>query len=229
MKRSFLLLLLVGCGLSLSMMTGCRRSVDDMYRDTCSQGRHANRSLFGKQKESRQIKNAADFSGGYEDDFVSIDPEGTAQRLRSSDVLPPPDETPGEKGSSIPSIDAFQDPRNNKQLAQIFKNVPFGYNSSLIKTSEAIDTLRSIATYMKNNQPISIFIEGHCDERGPAAYNFALGANRANSVRSFLAKEGVSLNDMFTISYGKERPLVAGNNEEAWKVNRRAQFRIFKK
>ena len=74
-----------------------------------------------------------------------------------------------------------------------------------------------------------LFVEGHCDKRGPQAYNFALGANRANSVRALLVKEGVNADHIFTVSYGKERPLADGDGEEFFRVNRRGQFKVYER
>jgi peptidoglycan-associated lipoprotein len=65
-------------------------------------------------------------------------------------------------------------------------------------------------------------IEGHCDERGTREYNLALGERRAESVQKFLLNQGIVSNRLDTISYGKERPAVMGNDESAWKQNRRA-------
>ena len=67
-----------------------------------------------------------------------------------------------------------------------------------------------------------ITIEGHADERGTREYNIALGARRAQSVRSFLASRGIDPNRMRTISYGKERPVAVCNDISCWSQNRRA-------
>jgi peptidoglycan-associated lipoprotein len=65
-------------------------------------------------------------------------------------------------------------------------------------------------------------IEGHCDERGTRDYNLALGERRANSAKNYLVSLGVDASRLSTISYGKERPVALGSNEEAWAKNRRA-------
>ena len=64
-------------------------------------------------------------------------------------------------------------------------------------------------------------VEGHCDERGTREYNIALGERRANAVKMFLIEHGVSAERVETISYGKERPAVIGDDEAAWSQNRR--------
>ena len=69
-------------------------------------------------------------------------------------------------------------------------------------------------------------VEGHCDERGTAAYNLALGQRRAESAKRFLVDLGISTDRLETISYGEERPVATGHNETSWGYNRRAQFVI---
>ena len=92
-----------------------------------------------------------------------------------------------------------------------------------------MDRIRAIAAYMKRNPGTYLFVEGHCDERGAEAYNLALGAKRSNSVRNLLIKEGVSPDNVFTVSYGKERPADFGHTEDSWAKNRRAEFKIYNK
>ena len=70
----------------------------------------------------------------------------------------------------------------------------------------------------------NVVIEGHCDERGTNAYNLALGERRAESVKMFLVNLGLSDSRMTIISYGEEKPVDMGHNEEAWAKNRRATF-----
>ncbi len=66
-----------------------------------------------------------------------------------------------------------------------------------------------------------ITIEGHCDERGTRDYNLALGERRANAAKNFLTSLGIDAGRISTISYGKERPIAMGSNEDAWARNRR--------
>jgi peptidoglycan-associated lipoprotein len=84
-----------------------------------------------------------------------------------------------------------------------------------------------MAAYLKQKPNTYIFVEGHCDEKGPQSYNLALGMRRANTVRNYLAEQGVNPNNIFTISYGKERPASLENSDSAHAANRRAQFKIY--
>lgn len=81
------------------------------------------------------------------------------------------------------------------------------------------------AAELKKFPNLHVVIEGHCDERGTTEYNLALGQRRAVAVLTALEGEAVAKDRMKTISYGKERPAVAGHDEAAWSKNRRGQFR----
>jgi peptidoglycan-associated lipoprotein len=88
---------------------------------------------------------------------------------------------------------------------------------------EAQSTLSAQAAWLKKYAAgRTITIEGHADERGTREYNIALGARRANSVRGFLASQGIPASSFNAVSYGKERPEVEGSNPESWAQNRRS-------
>lgn len=83
-------------------------------------------------------------------------------------------------------------------------------------------TLAAQARWMMANTNVRASIEGHCDERGTREYNQALGERRANAVRDYLVSQGVPTSRLVVTSWGKERPVATGSNEEAWAQNRRA-------
>lgn len=101
----------------------------------------------------------------------------------------------------------------------------FEYDSDEIG-SEAQDQLRLKAAVLAANPNVRLRIEGHADQRGSTEYNLALGQRRAEAVRAFLANYGIDPERFTTVSFGKERPLVEGEDEEAWSRNRRAEFGI---
>ena len=70
----------------------------------------------------------------------------------------------------------------------------------------------------------SVVVEGHCDERGSAEYNLALGDRRATAAKDFLVQLGVPADRLKTISYGKERPQCTEASEDCWQKNRRAHL-----
>ena len=91
---------------------------------------------------------------------------------------------------------------------------------SLDQASQA--TLAAQARWLLATPNVRASIEGHADERGPREYNQALGERRANATRDFLLSQGVPADRMTVTSWGKERPVATGSNEEAWAQNRRA-------
>lgn len=102
-------------------------------------------------------------------------------------------------------------------------DIYFEFDSSIL-TSEAQLILKKKAEWLQNNPKAMSTIEGHCDDRGTNEYNLALGDRRATSAKTFLADLGISASRLTTISYGEERPVDPGQNEEAWAKNRRCRF-----
>ncbi|MBO6562491.1 MAG: peptidoglycan-associated lipoprotein Pal [Nisaea sp.] len=88
-------------------------------------------------------------------------------------------------------------------------------------TSEARTTLERQAFWLRKYPSVTVTIEGHCDERGTREYNLALGERRATAAKDYLVALGIDAGRIATISYGKERPVAFGSNEEAWAQNRR--------
>jgi len=97
----------------------------------------------------------------------------------------------------------------------------FAHDSSNLQPSERA-TLDTWVKSLKMHQDFNITIEGHCDERGTREYNLALGERRAEAVRRYLTANGIQAARLKTVSYGKERPVVLGNDEAAWALNRTA-------
>ena len=106
-----------------------------------------------------------------------------------------------------------------------FKDIFFDYDSSSINDAGR-QNIEFNVQVLQQNSGSSVTIEGHCDERGTAEYNMALGAERAKSVADALASFGISRSKMNTISYGEEIPLVQGSNESAWAKNRRVHMAL---
>ena len=99
--------------------------------------------------------------------------------------------------------------------------VHFATDSSDID-SEATGILTKQAAWLAKFPNVRVTIEGHCDERGTREYNLALGDRRANAAKNFLVNAGVNAARISVISYGKERPVATGSDEESWAQNRRA-------
>ena len=90
---------------------------------------------------------------------------------------------------------------------------------------EAQATIRAWSEWLRAHRDASILVEGHADERGTREYNLGLGARRATAMRDRLIALGVNARRIRTISYGKERPAVAGDDERAYQQNRRGVAR----
>lgn len=101
--------------------------------------------------------------------------------------------------------------------------VYFNYDSHELSAQARLALERNAALF-RQESGFAVTIEGHCDERGSDEYNLALGEQRSTTVKNYLVNLGVAAERLKVISYGEERPAVAGNNEAAWSQNRRVQF-----
>jgi peptidoglycan-associated lipoprotein len=133
---------------------------------------------------------------------------------------PPPPPPPGPPGPPGGISGAAIVPGSQQDLAATAGDrVFFAFDRSDID-SEGRQTLARQGEWLHRFPNVAVRIEGHCDERGTREYNLALGERRANAVKNVLIAEGISRARIATISYGKERPIVVGSNEEAWAQNR---------
>ncbi len=112
--------------------------------------------------------------------------------------------------------------------ATAFKNIHFAFDRYDLN-AEARNILGGLADWLSKQGAWVVTIEGHCDERGTAEYNMALGERRAESAAAYLSSLGISKDRIATISYGEERPLDPRSNEEAWTKNRRGHFVVVPK
>jgi peptidoglycan-associated lipoprotein len=110
----------------------------------------------------------------------------------------------------------------------LFKDVYFDFDRYDVRSEDA-EVLKQNAAVIMKNPSWKIQVEGHCDERGTAEYNLALGERRANSVKKYLVTLGIPQGRISTISYGEERPFDRGHTEEAWTKNRRAHIIVLSK
>jgi len=140
-----------------------------------------------------------------------------------SEPAPTPTETPGPTTSTPPSgpvpgsVEDFR--------VSVGDRVFFGYDRFDL-SPEARSVLERQAAWLRQYPNVRLLVAGNCDERGTREYNLALGARRAAAARDYLVSLGVQASRVETVSYGKERPLDARANEEAWSVNRNAHSQI---
>jgi peptidoglycan-associated lipoprotein len=131
-------------------------------------------------------------------------------------------EAPAAPQAPAEPVKAGPVPGSQDDLAQSAGDkVYFGFDKYDL-TAESRATLDAQAKWLATNAAVNVTVEGHCDERGTREYNLALGDRRANAVKNYLVAQGVAAARVTTVSYGKERPMVLGHDEEAWAKNRRA-------
>lgn len=104
-------------------------------------------------------------------------------------------------------------------------DIYFDFDRSVI-TPAAQSEMKTDAKWLAANADRTAIVEGHCDERGTAEYNMALGERRAASAKDYLVGLGVDPARLQTVSYGSERPVEPGHNEAAWSKNRRVHFNV---
>jgi len=121
------------------------------------------------------------------------------------------------------TVTTYADELAEHQIA--LNDMFFDYNSENL-SAEMLTTLMADADYIMNNQNFRLLLEGHCDARGTIDYNLALGERRAQSVYDYLLNYGIPASRLETVSYGKERPFVSGDDDWALSQNRRVHIRV---
>ena len=147
-------------------------------------------------------------------------------------TAPPPAPPPQrvEEALPVPPEPLSEDSIANRSLDDLNRDSPFRPVFFDLDASELDDMGRAIAQtnadLLKKYSTWVVTVEGHCDERGTAEYNLALGERRSVAVKTYLVSLGIAPDRIRTVSYGKEFPFDPGHNEEAWAKNRRAHFVI---
>ena len=169
---------------------------------------------------------------------ISIEGLGMVSSSGSRSVTPPSSRTytlvaKGAGGMSqasaritvnpAPTKATSPQPGDGDLFAQNVKDVFFDFDDSKIRGNEAAAT-QNDAAFLSRHSSIAVLIEGHCDDRGSEIYNLALGERRANAVKEALIKQGVDSGRIKTVSYGKEKPFCAQEDEPCWQQNRRDHF-----
>jgi peptidoglycan-associated lipoprotein len=163
---------------------------------------------------------------------ASEPPPSTAAAAPTPAPAPPP--RPAERvEDSVPVPAISEDTIGNRSLEDLNRDSPFKPAFFGLDSAELDDAGRAVvaadAEIMRKYPMWVVTVEGHCDERGTAEYNLALGERRAVAVKTYLVALGVSPDRLRTVSYGKEFPFDTGHTESAWSKNRRAHFIITSK
>ena len=147
----------------------------------------------------------------------------------STTVTPPPEPpAPAAEPTTVPPQPVVEDSIAAGSIDDINRNSPlqpvfYGLDEAEVDTGGQ-RVLQTNAEVLRKYPSWQISVEGHCDERGTAEYNLALGERRAVAARNYLVSLGISADRLKTVSYGKEFPFDPGHSEEAWSKNRRAHF-----
>ena len=207
----------------------CNRNSSEGWENVKTAGRYMQKgvdALWGKDYESRMLTSDEEFLGPYDEDFIPLSDSDLKNSFAATDAaLPQPKGIPGQKG--IPNLGDFYAAPD--ALRVLFQPLHYETDDHVVRDRAEIAALMELADYLKKNPNIYLAVEGHTDERASASYNMALGMRRANYVRSLLVKYGVDLNRIYTLSKGKEQPVAIGHSSDDWKLNRRSEFKIYKK
>ncbi len=139
---------------------------------------------------------------------------GCAQNPASTGAATGTGATASTNGGAVPGSE-------EDLVANVGDRVFFAFDQTNL-SDDARATLDRQAGWLQRYPQVSIQIAGNCDERGTEEYNLALGQRRANAARDYLVARGVSSARISTISYGKERPVAQGSDEQAYAQNRNA-------
>ena len=213
MKRSWgwVGMALVLC-LSVSWMTGCAKKA------TRQEG-----ALF-TQEQKAVARTPAEASAAAADDQAARERALREQALSDQAAREAAAKAAKDAADRAKKEAAAKDAAILKELQ--IADVNFDYNKYNLKP-EAQEILKKGAPAYLKYRDYKLVVEGHCDERGTAEYNLALGEKRATEAAKYLADLGIEKERIKTISYGNEMPLDQGHDEAAWAKNRRAHFVIF--
>ena len=156
---------------------------------------------------------------------IALAASGCARKQAAPETPPAAEQPTGPGGEAVAPGDVELTELPAQQADLIAKagsdTVYFGTDEYALDAS-AQATLAAQARWLLANPNVRASIEGHADERGTREYNMALGERRATAARDYLVSQGVPTARLLVTSWGKERPVAAGSNEEAWAQNRRA-------
>jgi peptidoglycan-associated lipoprotein len=209
-KKSFSIFILIFCfGLFL---VGCPKKTVVVNKDRPSVQRSEEASRLEAERAAREAREAQELK------------ERELARLKEEEAKL------ARRGELEKSLVAKKEQGIEGEVfeSKLLKDIHFDFDKYDIRREDEI-ILRENAAFLKKNPKMKIQIEGHCDERGTSNYNLALGERRANMTKRYLVSLGIASDRISTISYGEERPLDPGHNEEAWAKNRRAHIVVISK
>lgn len=130
------------------------------------------------------------------------------------------------KGTDVEQFIDRSDPGLGEGVAvEGLKTIYYDFNAADL-TEESKETMQRNAAWLNANPDTKVILEGHCDSRGSAEYNLALGEKRGYTARNYLKQLGVDISRLEVVSYGEERPAEGGDDEGAYARNRRVEFSV---
>jgi len=126
----------------------------------------------------------------------------------------------GKAARTMPSTTAM---KTTATAMAMLRDIHFDYDRYNIRPAD-VEILKQDYAWFKTNPAAHVTVEGNCDERGSIEYNMALGQKRADATKNLLETLGVQAKMFKTVSYGKEKPIDPGHDEQAWAKNRRAHL-----
>ena len=133
------------------------------------------------------------------------------------------DSSSGVDGSTVANAAADEDIAILPvQLTRVYY---FDFDSAVIR-SDSTEALDLLAKYLEQDRSRSVILGGHADERGTREYNMALGERRAKAVENYLLLQGAYRAQLEAVSYGEEKPVMMGHNDESWAKNRRVEAQL---
>lgn len=208
------------------IMSSCSRTSSETWEDVKTAGRYFKKSLnslWGGEYESKEVASNDEFLGP-SDDFIPLNEEDLHSQRKVS--TKPTKKRSKRTTSDRSGVNLAQFGRPPSKFQEIFRTIHFTTDDHVVRERKDLVTVARIANFMKKHKNSYLMVEGHCDKRASAEYNMALGMRRAHHIRVLLAKQGVDSSRIYTISYGKEKPIAFGDQPQDFMQNRRAQFKL---
>jgi peptidoglycan-associated lipoprotein len=155
--------------------------------------------------------------------------DGSGQGMISEEIGPSEDSLDSTGGGRAGNAENFSDQNSDEYKGLHGRSSPemqpiyFDFDQAAIR-SDQTSRLEQNGAYLKNNGSARVVVEGNCDERGTNEYNLALGERRALNAKKYLMELGIEDFRIRTVSYGEERPLFQGSDEDSMSQNRRDDF-----
>jgi peptidoglycan-associated lipoprotein len=157
-------------------------------------------------------------------------PEPPVAGVTAPPATPPPRPERVVDALPVPPQPLAEESIADRSLEDLNRESPLKPVFFALDSADLDDAARAVAManaeLLRRYSSWTVTIEGHCDERGTAEYNLALGERRATAVRTYLVSLGVAADRIRTVSYGKEFPFDSRHTEEGWAQNRRGHFVI---